>query len=195
MLNLKFHQDNFLPHLGIDLELNISEGEVLILLGENGIGKTTIARAIAKTLPELVYVEQSPLDHFYQREIGHIKKILESVRSQNIQKEWLDELWRGFELDKKESRFIEQVSGGEAQAIKLSLTLCRDSEVYLLDEPFQYLDQSKKEFLYGFMRKLQTLKKKIIVIEHNFDSQFPKATFLKLDERNGKIQQGKTWTT
>lgn len=195
MLNLRFHQENFLPELGIDLELHIEEGDILVISGENGIGKTTIAKGIAKTIPDIVYVEQNSLDHFYQRKIGDIKKILQRSRSGSIEKEWLEELWSGFELHKKETRQIEQVSGGESQGIKLSLTLCRDAEVYLLDEPFQYLDQKKKEFLYQFLKKLQTLKKKVIVIEHNFDAHTSGVKFLRLEAIDGKIREGKSWTT
>lgn len=195
MLNLRFHQENFLPELGIDLELHIEEGDILVISGENGIGKTTIAKGIAKTIPDIVYVEQNSLDHFYQRKIGDIKKILQRSRSGSIKKEWLEELWSGFELHKKETRQIEQVSGGESQGIKLSLTLCRDAEVYLLDEPFQYLDQKKKEFLYQFLKKLQTLKKKVIVIEHNFDAHTSGVKFLRLEAIDGKIREGKSWTT
>lgn len=195
MLNLKFKDEKFLPHSGIDLEFQIQDGEILVLSGENGIGKTTIARKISLLVSNLVFVEQSSLDHFYQRKVGSLKKILEDSRKSEIEKEWLQELWTGFGLHEKEDREIDKVSGGESQGIKLALTLCRDTELYLLDEPFQYLDQVKKDFLYGFIQKLQALKKKILVIEHNFDPQFKNATFLKIEHRDQKVVKGKSWST
>jgi ABC-type Mn2+/Zn2+ transport system ATPase subunit len=190
LLTLRFQDEEFLPQANIDLEITLISGEVLVLTGENGVGKTTLARRIEAAYPEMVYVEQASLDHFYNRRIGDIKKILEDVRSKSIRKEWLELLWNGFELNQKSDRRIETLSGGESQALKLALALCQNKDFYLLDEPFQYLDQGKKDFLYLFIEKLQGLKKYILIIEHNFRPQFHHSSVMRLENVAGTIMRG-----
>lgn len=187
MLNLEFDEPHFLPQKKLKLVINLRPGELSFLVGENGVGKTTLAKLIHKKMPDSIYVEQKSLDRFYDRKIGLMKEILLDSRESILSKEKLERLWMGFGLNFKENLSLNHLSGGELQALKLSLCLCREGSFYILDEPFHFLDQSKREFLMTFLRLLLEEGKKVLVIEHHLPLM-NEHSILRLFEENGIVQ-------
>ena len=137
----------FLPHSGCDIELSLTPGELVMLVGENGIGKTTLVRRFwEEASVSMTLIEQKPLDVFYDRSLKKIKEVFLSSQEGNISGKFFLNLWKRFGLEQKENRLHSSLSGGEGQALKICLGLARESDLYLLDEPSQFLDQSMKKF-------------------------------------------------
>lgn len=169
MHKFEIDEPHFLPHAGCELKLILEPGVGSLVIGENGVGKTTLAKFIREQCLETsTFIEQKPLDHFYDRSLGRVKKILLDSRKGMLHQDRFERLWNAFGLDQKEDRLLTALSGGENQALKLVMGLSSESELYILDEPSQFLDDKKKDVLSLICRNLLDQKKYLLVIEHDF---------------------------
>ncbi len=190
MINIEINDPRFLPHAGCELKFSLKEGLGFLLIGENGVGKTTLSKYIRQQYPDAVYLEQKPLEHFYDRSLTKTKQILLNARKDQLIKERLERLWNAFGLNEKEDRLLSTLSGGENQALKLAIALSCESDFYLLDEPSQFLDDKKKDVLSLICRNLLEHKKNVLVIEHDLSWIPPGWDLLKLTLQTGWIKRG-----
>ncbi len=139
-----------------NVSFEVKRGERLALLGPNGVGKTTLLRALIDKLPlrsgviewgagiSLGYYDQE------QRELNPANTVLEEVWSAFAQ---LPEaeirtvlgnfLFSGDDVRKK----VSSLSGGEKARVALSKLMLRKANVLLLDEPTNHLDLMSREVL------------------------------------------------
>ena len=169
MKHFEIRDPSFLPHCGCDLQLNLAPGSAKVLVGENGIGKSTLLNRLAQLLntSERVVVEQKATEYFYDRKVSKLKSFFLTADLKGFDQKAFEKLWLGFGLNLKEDRLLSQLSGGEAQSLKLCLSLCKDTDLYLLDEPSQFLDSERKNFLQQFLMELLQKNKSLLIIEHN----------------------------
>ena len=103
-------------------------------------------------------------------------------------------LWKLFGLEEKENRFLSYLSGGESQALKLVLALCKDASIYFLDEPSQFLDPEKKKILYERLEELRLKGKQVLVVEHQQEN-LPKGWKIQeLVFNDYLLKTGTEWT-
>jgi energy-coupling factor transporter ATP-binding protein EcfA2 len=165
-MNIVINQKNFLPHRDCDLELKLTLGKILIVQGENGIGKSSLSRWIKDHYSsEVTLIEQSPLIHFYNRKLIDLKNILINSLDQKIDLNRFHQLWNDFRLHSIEEHLLNSLSGGENQSLKLAIGLAMKNRILILDEPSQYLDESRKKKLSQVLSQLKN-DFLIIVIEH-----------------------------
>src|SRR3989344_5468391 len=148
MYNLKVNDPHFLPHCGCDIELTIKPGECAVIVGENGLGKTTLIRHFYEQQnKQAVLIEQKPLDLFYDRSLGRVKEIFLTSGNDFIDRDFFDRCWSSLGLNLKHERFLATLSGGEGQALKICLGLTQKVPILFLDEPSQFLDTHSKVVL------------------------------------------------
>jgi ATP-binding cassette subfamily E protein 1 len=94
---------------------------------------------------------------------GRVEELLEKVDESGTLKENIKQL----ELDQLLSRPIEVLSGGELQRVAVLATICREADVYLIDEPSSYLDVKQRLAVAKAIRKLRKDNKIVIVAEHD----------------------------
>lgn len=158
----------FLPHIGCDIELNLNEGEVVVIAGENGLGKTSLVHKIYdKNKSDISLVEQKPIDFFYDRKVGRLKDLFIEVGKKDIHLDHFSHYWKMFKLDSKEKRFLSSLSGGESQALKICLGLAIKRNIYIMDEASQFLDVDFKRHLNTIIEQLIFEKKSILLVEHD----------------------------
>lgn len=183
---------SFLPHCGCELQLDLAPGSALVLVGENGIGKSTLLSRLSQLLAqaERVVVEQKSSEYFYDRKLSVLKTFFLSAQLEGFDKVAFEKLWQGFGMGLKEDRLLSQLSGGESQSLKLCLSLCKNTEFYLLDEPSQFLDKERKTFLQQFLAELLEDQKSLLIIEHNREwiPQSWKVQSLKIDHNILKLE-------
>ena len=185
----------FLPHCGCELQIALSTGSGIVLIGENGIGKSTLLRRFyLSILSDLrVVVEQKASDYFFDRKLTTLKSFFCEASLPHFNRENFLTLWNDFELNKKEDRMLSHLSGGESQALKLCLALCKDCDFYFLDEPSQYLDTHRKNVLLRHLEQLRSKGKTLIVIEHNRDWLPAGWNVQQLVVQNNVLQLGDKW--
>lgn len=196
MYNFRLKDPHFLPHAGCEIDFAILPGKIVTLVGENGIGKSTLAGRFWKSgVLNTTFIEQRPLDVFYDRPLFKIKNILLKSRDSEISQDFFLSLWERFQLSRKETRMHSTLSGGEGQALKLCLGLAQKAQCIVLDEPSQFLDQSSKQVLNEVMNELLSQGKSILLIEHDYDWLKVPNTFLELGVVDGTLKEVKSWTT
>ncbi len=186
----------FLPHCGCELQVSLNLGSVIVLVGENGIGKSTLLRRLYSEVPagERSVVEQISSEYFYDRKLISIKSFfLNSQLASFDQADFLF-LWTAFNLDQKEERLLSHLSGGESQALKLCLALCKNCSYYFLDEPSQFLDLKRKKILADFLERLRNNGKTLIVVEHNLDWLPSGWVVQKLSLQDNVLKRSDEWT-
>ena len=162
------------------------EGEVLGVLGPNGIGKTTFVRVLAGELePETGGVEK-PLPNLkvsYKPQYVSPELFGEENSVENVLREanpsaltpgsWLYvELVKRLRLDRLLDRKVGELSGGELQKLAVAYALARDAHVYLLDEPSAYLDVEERLTVAKTIKRLtETRGVAALVVEHDIAVQ------------------------
>lgn len=195
MYEFSIRDPHFLPHCGCEIDIRAEKGDFITLVGENGVGKSTLASRIYRELPgNASFIQQQPIDVFYDRPLRIIKNIFLSSRKEISQDVFL-KLWKSFNLENKEERFQSALSGGEGQALKLCLGLSIDKEVYILDEPSQFLDASSKEKLHEVLSDFSHLKKTIIMIEHDLTWVKGPMKVKELSIQANTLRERSSWTT
>jgi len=176
-----------------DLNLTIAFGEVFMLLGRSGSGKTTTLKLINRLLDPsagTVYVNGTPngdqdviklrrqigyaiqevglFPHYNAvQNVGLIPK-LEGRSKQEVEAR-VQELLRLVGLPSEYgSRYPNQLSGGERQRLGLARALAADPPILLMDEPFGALDPLTRAQLQKDFRDLQQrLRKTVVFVTHD----------------------------
>ena len=173
-----------------DLSLSLNQGEILGLLGPNGVGKSTIFNLIIGLLKpnygsvfiEKKNVTQDPI--FYRTKnykIGYVpqhggyfhdltlrenlKAISEIViEDKKLRDEKINLLISKFELEPLQNIKAEFLSGGQKKRLVISLALLSNPKILLLDEPFAALDIMTIKNLQQVIVDLQTQNNISIVL-------------------------------
>ena len=171
-LSKRFGKTSVLENISFD----VAEGEVLVLLGASGSGKTTILRIIAgleqpytgkvvlhgKDVTELPARERGVGVIFQsyalfpkmtvEKNIGYGLKIRKRRRREIKQK--VNELLELVQLEEHRKKYPSQLSGGQQQRGAIARTLAYKPEVLLFDEPFGALDTQTRVHLRSEIRAL-----------------------------------------
>ncbi|MDK2383696.1 MAG: ribosome biogenesis/translation initiation ATPase RLI, partial [Candidatus Korarchaeota archaeon] len=94
---------------------------------------------------------------------GRVIEVLEKVDERGV----LDEAMDFLGLGKLKDRRVGELSGGELQRLALAAAYVRDADVYVLDEPTNYLDVYQRMRAAKLIRRLQEDGKSIMLVEHD----------------------------
>ena len=157
----------------------VRKGEVIGIIGPNGIGKTTFIRILAGELkPDEGYVTSPLLNVSYKPQYLSIDKLrCESVEEcvRNTNKEafnensWLYvEIVKRMGVDRILKKNVSTLSGGELQKLYVTLSLIREADVYLLDEPSSHIDVEDQLSIARVIKRVARLRRvPIFVVDHN----------------------------
>ncbi len=165
-------------------ELNVDEGfvyegEVIGILGPNGIGKTTFIRLLANELkPDEGYVVTEGLKislkpQYVKAEDYPWETVAEAFKDLSKDgiagTEWfIVDVIRKLGLHKLGERRIDELSGGELQKFAIAVALARDADLYLLDEPSAYIDVEERLTVAKAIRSVNELRRKaMFVVDHD----------------------------
>jgi len=176
----------------------IGRGEIVALLGENGSGKSTflrvVARIVASSGGELL-LEGRPLAAFSRRDsarrIAYLPQATDLVfpiRCLDLVLQGRAPHARGFSADSSDDRDralaamracdvealaerdASAVSGGEKRRVFLARALAQEAEVWLLDEPTAGIDpRHRLEFVELLARVHRERRTTVVLVTHEFD--------------------------
>jgi len=173
------------------LDINIHRGNLIALIGKNGVGKSTLMRIITDNQD----LDQGDLWKQSGLRISYFSQLFNLNENQTIEKELLtvlsgeDEQYKidifcsNLSLDKK--NLIHNLSGGQKRRVGLIKTLILESDILLLDEPTNHLDL---ECIIWLENYLKSYTGAIICVSHDrtFLSNFTNKVFW-LDRGNLRV--------
>ena len=188
-ISLKFGRKTILD----SLNLNLNDGQILGLLGPNGVGKSTIFNLITglvspdygsiiinsekvnkfpifeRTLKfKIGFVPQSG-GFFHDMTVNeNLNAIAEiTLNNKNARNEKVDSLISKFELEPVRDIKAKLLSGGQRKKLVIAIALISDPKILLLDEPFAALDVMTIKILQEIIVNLQSFKNiSVIVCDH-----------------------------
>jgi ATP-binding cassette subfamily E protein 1 len=157
----------------------INRGEIIGILGPNGIGKTTFVKILAgieetddgKKFGEL---EVSYKPQYISAEYeGKVQQLLTSITKENLTSSWYKtEILKPLRINTLLDRNVAELSGGELQKVAIAACLSRKAELYLLDEPSAYLDVEERLNMARTIRRVvENHNVTAFVVEHDVVAQ------------------------
>ncbi|AEF97103.1 ribosome biogenesis/translation initiation ATPase RLI [Methanotorris igneus] len=161
---------------GFKLEVEggeIYKGEVIGILGPNGIGKTTFVKLLAKIIePDEGNVEGDIKISYKPQYItpdydGTVEELLSSITNINSSY-YKSEIIKPLQLEKLLDMNVKDLSGGELQRVAIAACLSKDADVYLIDEPSAFLDVEQRLSVSKVIRRMADEKEAaMFVVDHD----------------------------
>ena len=190
------------------IDLTVGEGEVVTLLGRNGMGKTTTIKSIfgmLKPRAGRVSVEGRDLTGAEPhkvalaglglvpegRQIFPTLSVEENLRATARPGKWaLADIYRLFpRLEERRRNMGNQLSGGEQQMLAIGRALMTNPRLVVLDEATEGLAPLIRADIWACLRTLKSEGEAILVIDKNVDA------LTKLADRHVVIEKGRVvWT-
>jgi cell division transport system ATP-binding protein len=188
----------FFDHVPIltDVNLSIKDGEFVSIVGESGVGKTTLLRLMYfDVFPDkgTVTIDNKNSSKIKKRDIQKIRKKIgvvfqdyklledrnvfenvalsleiEGINKHHIGKRVLRAL-ADVGLSHKRNDMPRQLSGGEQQRVTFARAIVRDPIVLLADEPTGNLDRSAEEEIVKILKKISTNGTIVVLATHNIE--------------------------
>jgi len=181
-----------------DVSFDVHEGEILIIMGLSGSGKSTMLRCITQLLEptagevlfdniDLTKVSKVELSEIRRHKMGMVfqhfgllphRNVLENIAfplevqglDKNARIKKALELVEIVGLSGRESYFPRELSGGQQQRVGIARSLAVEPDIWFLDEPFSALDPLiRAEMQDEFMRLQTQLHKSIVFVTHDFE--------------------------
>jgi ATP-binding cassette subfamily E protein 1 len=157
----------------------IRSGEIIGILGPNGIGKTTFVKMLAGIEETDDKRQLSKLTVSYKPQYiapdyeGTVQELLMNVAKDNFTSSWYKtEIAQPLRLQVLMDRNVMELSGGELQKVAIAACLSRKTDLFLLDEPSAYLDVEER------LNMAKTLRRVVeahgipaFVVEHDVVTQ------------------------
>ncbi|MEM3591767.1 MAG: ribosome biogenesis/translation initiation ATPase RLI [Candidatus Bathyarchaeia archaeon] len=156
-------------------------GEVVGILGPNGIGKTTFIKILAgiekpdsgkSPVEDRLRVSYKP-QYISTDYDGTVEEFLRLAAKDKFTSSWYQtEIINPLNLEPLLDRYVKSLSGGELQKVAIAACLSREADIYLLDEPSAYLDVEERLAMARTIRRVVEDKcVTAFVVEHDIVAQ------------------------
>jgi iron complex transport system ATP-binding protein len=175
-----------------EIHLDIKKGTFTAVIGQNGIGKSTLLRTISKVqnpIEGAVFINHKNISDYHHQELATTISLVLTERLPESQltvfelialgrqpyTNWIDTLsdkdvskiqWAIQETNLEalqNTRFYE-LSDGQLQRVLIARALAQDTEIIILDEPTAHLDMHQTITIFELLKKLTISTKKTILI-------------------------------
>ena len=162
-------------------DMSFAAGEIVGLMGHNGIGKSTLARTLCGLMEPLggnILWEGRPANaktrlhkSFLVMQDVNYQLFSDSVREEILlgaaHPEQADAVMQALGLEGLADRHPMSLSGGQKQRVVVAAAMLSDKPLILLDEPTSGLDRGNMEQVGQLLQQLKTQGKTIVVITHD----------------------------
>ena len=192
-----------------NINLNIEEGEIIVILGPSGSGKTTLLNCLSGldkiTSGTILYENKNiskysdlRMTRFRKKNLGFIFQNYNLLEHINVYENVLvgaylgkskidvDEIIKTVGLTRHRKKYIHELSGGEQQRVSIARALAKNPKVMFCDEPTGALDEhTGKKVLQSLIEANNKFKTTMIIVTHNPGIALIGDTVIKMN--SGKI--------
>ena len=175
-----------------DINLTLQSGQLACLIGENGVGKSTLLKTLTGFLPKLegsLLLDGKDISEFSQRALARQISIVLTQKPdvQNLTVEEIvglgrspytgffgklhandqqivDESITAVGIEKLKNRMIQTLSDGERQKVMIAKALAQQTPVIFLDEPTAFLDFSSKVETFQLLQRMAHEMGKLVLL-------------------------------
>ncbi len=152
----------------------IRRGEVVGILGANGIGKSTYIKILAGVEKPTTGSFEIPLKISYKPQYLKadsevtVQGLLRSVTHSFDSSYYQSEILRPMGLESLLDQALTELSGGELQRVAITACLSREADLYLLDEPSAHLDVEQRMLAAKVLRRFaESTERTVLVVDHD----------------------------
>lgn len=166
-------------------------GEIILLMGNNGVGKTTLMKSLLgqiKTLKGNITIQSKPIENYSQQEIAEQIAVVFSkaevpdhysvedlirfgkyihypyyFKINAEDQEEIETIIKGLKLETYRHTQLQHLSDGNLQKAFIGRALAQNSPIILLDEPTTHLDEDNKLIILNLLRQLALKQNKLIL--------------------------------
>ena len=157
------------------VNLNITKGKIVTLIGPNGSGKTTtakIALGLYKNIEGTVERLTNKISYVPQKVSIDwtlpVRVIDFMVLTQDLQDQEINDALKLTGVEHLKNNNLRELSGGEFQRVLLARAIAKKPDLLVLDEPVQGVDFTGEVELYALIKKIsETLQCGILLISHD----------------------------
>jgi len=155
---------------------SFTNSEIIVMLGQNGTGKTTFIRMLAGLMRPDGGQRLPPLNVSYKPQkiapkyTGTVRQLLhEKITGTYMHPQFNADVMKPLRMDEIMDQKVTNLSGGELQRTALVLCMGRPADIYLIDEPSAYLDSEQRLCAGKVIRRfILHAKKTAFIVEHDF---------------------------
>ena len=202
-----------------DATFDIATGEVFVIMGLSGSGKSTIVRCLSRLIEptdgrilvedfDLLAASLAELNDIRRRKMGMVfqhfallpnRDVLGNIgfplQVQGVKRAVWEKKAREMVdlvgLQGREDHFPDELSGGQQQRVGIARSLASDPSIWFLDEPFSALDPLIRSDLQDELLRLQSqLAKTVVFITHDLDEAIKIADRIAIMEEGRIVQIG-----
>jgi glycine betaine/proline transport system ATP-binding protein len=202
-----------------NVDLEVSEGEIFVIMGLSGSGKSTLVRCLSRLIEptageilfngqnlltasdaEMIELRRHKMGMVFQHfallpHMTVVDNVAFPLEMQGVSRaDRADRAARMIELvglAGRETAYPRELSGGQQQRVGIARSLAADPELWFLDEPFSALDPLiRREMQDEFMRLQSLVKKTIVFITHDFDEAIRLADRIAIMKSGAVVQVG-----
>lgn len=218
-LTIGYRKGNIQLKILEKLNAMLHKGELVCLVGENGVGKSTLLRTISGIQPPLsgrVFINQKPLNEISSMDLARTISLVltDRIYAGNLSvKElvalgrypytnWLGKLRKedhkkiGWALEITGTQYLEdqlisELSDGQFQKTLIARALAQDSDMIILDEPTAHLDIVNKIVILKLLKDLASnTDKSILMATHELELSLQVADLIWMAYKNERMVTG-----
>ncbi|KAI5301249.1 Fe-S cluster-binding ribosome biosynthesis protein [Ascosphaera pollenicola] len=153
-----------------------TDSEILVMMGENGTGKTTFCRMLCGiekpdgdvTVPRMnISMKPQKITPKFQ---GTVRQLFfKRIKAAFLNPQFQTDVYKPLKLDDFIDQEVQNLSGGELQRVAIVLALGIPADVYVIDEPSAYLDSEQRIIAARVIKRfIMHSKKTAFIVEHDF---------------------------
>mmetsp|Transcript_6385 Transcript_6385/g.21356 ORF Transcript_6385/g.21356 Transcript_6385/m.21356 type:complete len:618 (+) Transcript_6385:61-1914(+) len=156
---------------------DFTDSEIIVMLGENGTGKTTFIRLLAGlTKPDDEEVSLPEFNVSYKPQKispkfpGSVRSLLhKKIQGSYLHPQFVADVMKPLNIDPLMDQEVKNLSGGELQRVALTISMGTPADIYLIDEPSAYLDSEQRIIAAKVIKRfILHAKKTAFLVEHDF---------------------------